>query len=91
MSISVIPVTAEQGERWGLVNHVVEEGDLIKKAKEVAEAILKNNQDLVLRYKAVINDGLKLDLGHALQLEKVVIYFLLKDYLLIISYYMKCV
>lgn len=91
MSISVIPVTAEQGERWGLVNHVVEEGDLIKKAKEVAEAILKNNQDLVLRYKAVINDGLKLDLGHALQLEKVVIYFLLKDYLLIISYCMKCV
>ncbi|KAJ0035812.1 hypothetical protein Pint_24330 [Pistacia integerrima] len=70
VSISVMPVTAEQGERWGLVNHVVEVGDLLKKAKEVAEAIIKNNQDLVLRYKAVINDGLKLDLGHALQLEK---------------------
>ena len=27
---------------------------------------MKNNQDLVLRYKSVINDGVKLDLGHAL-------------------------
>ena len=56
------------------MNHVVEEGQLLKKAHEVAEAIIRNNQDLVLRYKAVINDGLKLDLGHALSLEKVPLY-----------------
>ncbi|KAG4980509.1 hypothetical protein JHK82_033752 [Glycine max] len=42
----------------------------LKKSREVADAIVKNNQDLVLRYKAVINDGLKLDLGHTLSLEK---------------------
>ena len=59
-----MPISAEQAERWGLVNHVVEEGEVLRKAQEVAEAIVKNNQDLVLRYKAVINDGLKLDLGH---------------------------
>ncbi|KHN03290.1 Putative enoyl-CoA hydratase [Glycine soja] len=42
------------------------------KAREgnCADAIVKTNQDLVLRYKAVINDGLKLDLGRALSLEK---------------------
>ncbi|XAR56986.1 hypothetical protein NMG60_11024978 [Bertholletia excelsa] len=70
VSLTAMPVTAEQAERWGLVNHLVEEGDLLKKAQEIAEAIIKNNQDLVLRYKSVINDGFKLDLGQALKLEK---------------------
>ncbi|KAK2990225.1 hypothetical protein RJ640_014677 [Escallonia rubra] len=70
VSLTAMPVTAEQAERWGLVNHVVEATELLKKAQEVAEAIIKNNQDLVLRYKAVINDGFKLDLHHALLLEK---------------------
>ena len=48
---------------------------LLKKAREIGEGILKNNQDLVLSYKSVINDGLKLDLGHALALEKVICLF----------------
>ncbi|KAJ4839739.1 hypothetical protein Tsubulata_047599 [Turnera subulata] len=69
-SLTAMPISAEQAEEWGLVNHVVEEAELMKKARQVAEAILKNHQDLVLRYKSVINDGLKLDLGHALSLEK---------------------
>ena len=66
-----MPVTAEMAEKWGLVNHVVDNGVVLKKAKEVAEAILRNNRDMVLRYKSVINDGFKLDLHHALALEKV--------------------
>ncbi|XP_052208691.1 probable enoyl-CoA hydratase 1, peroxisomal [Diospyros lotus] len=70
VSLSATPLTAEQAEKWGLVNHLVEESELLKKARAVAEAIIKNNQDLVLRYKSVINEGLKLDLGHALALEK---------------------
>ncbi|KAK9933985.1 hypothetical protein M0R45_021153 [Rubus argutus] len=70
VSLTATPLTAELAERLGFVNHVVEESELLKKAREIAEAIVKNNQDLVLRYKAVINDGLKLDLGHALTLEK---------------------
>lgn len=64
-------MTAEVGEKLGFVNHVVEESELLKKACEVGEAIGKNNHDMVLRYKAVINDGLKLDLAHALTVEKV--------------------
>ncbi|XP_058786198.1 probable enoyl-CoA hydratase 1, peroxisomal [Vicia villosa] len=71
VSLTATPLTAEVAEKLGLVNHVVEEGELMKKSKEIAEAIVKNNQDLVLKYKSVINDGIKLDLGHALSLEKV--------------------
>ncbi|XP_059646238.1 probable enoyl-CoA hydratase 1, peroxisomal [Cornus florida] len=70
VSLTAMPLTAEQAERLGFVNHVVEGSALLKKAREVAEAMIKNNQDLVLRYKSVINDGLKLPLGHALVLEK---------------------
>lgn len=55
------------------MNHVVEATELLKKSREIAEAMIKNNHDLVLRYKSVVNDGLKLDLQHALLLEKVVI------------------
>jgi enoyl-CoA hydratase/carnithine racemase len=54
---------------------------VLKKAREVAEAIIKNNQDMVLKYKAVINDGLKLDLAHALSLEKVVFQNFLHTYI----------
>ncbi|XP_076914268.1 putative enoyl-CoA hydratase 1, peroxisomal [Bidens hawaiensis] len=70
VSLTATPLTAEKAEKWGLVNHVVEGSQLLNKAREVAEAIMKNNQDLVLRYKAVINDGMKLDLHNALLLEK---------------------
>ncbi|RZR97287.1 hypothetical protein BHM03_00026432 [Ensete ventricosum] len=71
VSYSGMPITAEMAEKWGLVNHVVDNGEVLKKAKEVAQAILRNNRDMVLRYKSVINDGSKMDLGHALALEKV--------------------
>lgn len=70
VSFSATPITAEQAERWGLVNHVVDKSEVLKEAHRIAEAIVKNNYDMVQRYKAVINDGFKLDLGHALALEK---------------------
>lgn len=72
ISLSATPILADQAERWGLVNHVVEGSQILIKARQVAEAIMKNNQDLVLKYKAVINDGFKQDLSEALKLEKVV-------------------
>ncbi|PIA38050.1 hypothetical protein AQUCO_02900117v1 [Aquilegia coerulea] len=70
VSLTARPVNAEMAEKWGLVNHVVDGDELLKKARDVAVAIVRNNEDLVLRYKSVINDGLRLDLGHALALEK---------------------
>lgn len=72
-------ITAEMAEKWGLVNHVVEGSEVLKKAKQIAEAIIKNNQDMVLRYKSVINDGFKLDLANALNLEKVRFSFRSRD------------
>ncbi|KAJ8573943.1 hypothetical protein K7X08_010454 [Anisodus acutangulus] len=70
VSLTATPIDAEQAERWGLVNYVVDRSELLNKARQIAEAIIKNNQDLVLRYKAVINDGFKQDLTRALALEK---------------------
>ncbi|KAK8938860.1 hypothetical protein KSP39_PZI011266 [Platanthera zijinensis] len=70
VSLACAPITADMAEKWGLVNHVVDNNDVLKKAIEVAESILKNNGDMVLKYKSVINDGLKLNLSGALQLEK---------------------
>ncbi|CAA6662213.1 unnamed protein product [Spirodela intermedia] len=70
VSLTAAPITAAAAEKWGLVTHVVNADKVLEKATEVAEAMLRNNRDLVLRYKAVINDGLKLDLGRALALEK---------------------
>lgn len=75
VSLTASPLTAEVAEKLGFVNHVVEDSELLKKSREIADAIVKNNEDLVLRYKAVINDGIKLDLGRALSLEKVSILY----------------
>lgn len=72
MSLTGMPITAEMAEKWGLVNHVVDSGGVLKKAKEIAEAILRNNRNMVFMYRSVINDGFKLDLAHALALEKVI-------------------
>ncbi|KAE9601500.1 putative hydro-lyase [Lupinus albus] len=52
VSLTAAPLTAEIAERLGFVNHVVEEGELLKKSREIANAIVKNNQDMVLRYKS---------------------------------------
>ncbi|EOY06748.1 hypothetical protein QUC31_016109 [Theobroma cacao] len=70
VSLTAMPLTAEQAEKLGFVNYVVDESELLKKARQLAGAIVKNNQDMVVRYKSVINDGFKLDLHHALALEK---------------------
>ncbi|KAG9457815.1 hypothetical protein H6P81_002323 [Aristolochia fimbriata] len=70
VSLSCMPITAEMAEKWGLVNHVVEKSELMTKAQQIAEAIIDNNQDMVLRYKAVLNDGFKKKLAEGLRLEK---------------------
>ena len=49
-------LSAELAERLGFVNHVVEEGQLSSKGREVAEAIIRNNRDLVSE-----KDGLQLE------------------------------
>ncbi|KAE8658972.1 putative Ubiquitin-conjugating enzyme 25 [Hibiscus syriacus] len=70
VSLTATPLSAEEAEKLGLVNHVVEPNEVLKKARQLAGAIMKNSQDMVLRYKSVINDGYKLDLLQGLAMEK---------------------
>jgi enoyl-CoA hydratase len=74
VSLTCMPITAEMAEKWGLVNHIVDDTQVLSKAIEVCEAIARNNRNLVVLYKSVINDGLQLDLEHARALEKVCTY-----------------
>lgn len=69
-SLTAKPLDAISAEKWGLVNRVVQPGEVIKAAIEIAEGIVQNHQDMVVRYKAVLNDGFKLALGDAAALEK---------------------
>ncbi|KAK5660574.1 hypothetical protein OQA88_13131, partial [Cercophora sp. LCS_1] len=48
--------TAEQMERWGIVNWIVDEGDVVKEAIKVAEEITNNSPDAVI----VSREGLRL-------------------------------
>lgn len=85
VSLTAMPFTAEEAQKLGFVNYVVEGTELLKKAREIARLIAHNNHDIVIRYKSIINDGFKLDLHQALALEKVyfhcqaIVYFWGKD------------
>lgn len=71
LSLTATPLDAHTAEKWGLVNRVVPPTELLPTARDIAQAILRNHDQLVLKYKAVINDGFKLPLAHALKLEQV--------------------
>lgn len=70
LSLTATPLDAHTAEKWGLVNRVVPPTELLPTARDIAQAILRNHDQLVLKYKAVINDGFKLPLAHALKLEQ---------------------
>ncbi|KAL4308769.1 hypothetical protein GQ457_01G027630 [Hibiscus cannabinus] len=70
VSLTAMPMSAEVAEKLGLVNYVVEPNEVLEKARQLAGAIMKNSQDMVVRYKSVINDGYKLDLRQGLAMEK---------------------
>lgn len=70
LSFTSKPLDALSAEKWGLVNRVVQPAELMEHAIETAEAIASNQQDMVLRYKSILNDGFKLPLGDGSSLEK---------------------
>ncbi|KAF3572688.1 hypothetical protein F2Q69_00060062 [Brassica cretica] len=59
-TVKPIYKTAGVVAKLGFANHVVEQGEAWKKAKEIAENIMKNEQGMLLRIKSVIIDELKL-------------------------------
>lgn len=62
-------ITAEQAERWGMLNGVVPHKDLMNKATELAEEIMKNGPLAVIQAKYAINCGSNVDLKTGLAIE----------------------
>lgn len=64
-------IDARTAEAWGLVNRVVPAEDLLDAARALARDIASCDPDMVMRYKALIDDGMALPLGEAMELEAV--------------------
>ena len=63
-------VSAEQAAAWGFVNRVLPPEDLLGAARALATDMLGTLPAMLLRYKAVINEGYALAYGEGLALEK---------------------
>ena len=63
-------LSAEKAERWGLVNEVVPEEQLIPRCMKYARVIQNNEQRMVCAYKKLMDDGYQQNLVTALEIEK---------------------
>ena len=63
-------VGAEQAAAWGFVNRVVPAEQLLDAARQLAGDMLSCVPEMLVRYKAVINDGFALPFGEGMKLEK---------------------
>lgn len=61
---------AAQAERWGLLNHVVEPGQLMPFARKLASDMLSVLPDMLWKYKQLIDDGFATTLGEGMVIEK---------------------
>jgi enoyl-CoA hydratase len=66
------PIDAQEAFRVGLVNQVVSAGDLITKAEELAESILKNGPTAIRLAMDLILRGMDMPLDHSLAFESAV-------------------
>ncbi|CAI5931700.1 unnamed protein product [Closterium sp. NIES-64] len=69
VSLTAEPVSADKAGRWGLLSRVVEADQLMPTAIAIAKTVAANHPGMVLRYKAVINDGIGLSLSDGRRLE----------------------
>jgi enoyl-CoA hydratase len=60
---------AKTAYEWGLVNRVVEPGELVEAALTLARQMADIEADMLITYKAMIDDGYELSLGEGLALE----------------------
>ena len=60
---------ARTAEAWGLVNRVVPAHELLPAAKALARDIASADPEMLLHYKALINDGFEKPFGEAMALE----------------------
>lgn len=69
ISLTGAPVFAEQAYAWGLVNHVVAADALISKAEEIASHMVQCVPQILLQYKAMIDEGFSKPFDDALAWE----------------------
>lgn len=62
-------LSAEQAERWGLVNRVVAPEDLLPACRALADDIKSCDPQMVMSYKAVIDRGLRETLAEGRRIE----------------------
>jgi len=63
-------ISAEQAAAWGFVNRVVPPEQLMDAARALARDMLGTLPAMLLRYKAIINEGYDLAFGEAMKLER---------------------
>lgn len=63
-------VSAEQAAAWGFVNRVVPAQELLPAARALAGDMLSCLPQMLVRYKAIIDDGFALNFGEGMRLEK---------------------
>ena len=63
-------VSAEQAAAWGFVNRVVPAESLLDEARKLASDMLGCIPEMLVRYKALINDGFAMDFGDAMAMER---------------------
>jgi enoyl-CoA hydratase len=62
-------LSAQQAYDWGLVNRVVEPAELMPAALKLAAEMASIEGDMLITYKAMIDDGYALPMGEGLKLE----------------------
>ena len=62
-------LSAQQAYDWGLVNRVVEPAELMPSALKLAAEMASIEGEMLVTYKAMIDDGYALSLGEGLKLE----------------------
>ena len=62
-------LSAQQAYDWGLVNRVVEPAELMPAALKLAQEMASIETDMLVTYKAMIDDGYAVNLGEGMKLE----------------------
>jgi len=63
-------LSAQQAAEWGLVNRVVPQAELLPTARKLAEDMLSAIPEMLVAYKAVIDDGFAASFGDGLAIEE---------------------
>ena len=63
-------ISSEQAAEWGLVSRVVPADQLLDECRKIAADIVSCVPETVVVYKQLVNDGLDMDMGAALNMER---------------------